>query len=110
MMMYNIVERLSKLTTINEDNLMRLNNVVSCCVSDAIHECVLAGEDEIVIDFGFCKLLVAVSDNSVKYKFIPNAKLEEDIVNVIKNNKNALDSIIVDKLKSNLISTYKDLF
>ena len=109
-MRYNIEEKIQKLTTIDENTLKRLNNLVSCCIVDAVYESVLNDEDVSEIDLDFCKLTISKSNNELRYKFVPSAKLEEDIIKAIKENKNSLDDIVLDKLKNSLLSTYKDLF
>ena len=109
-MKYNIRDKIQKLTTINDNTLERLNNLTSCCIVDAIYESVLSNEDCVDIDLEYGNLLISKTNNELRYKFVPSAKLEEDIIKTIKENKNSLDDIILDKLKSNLLSTYKDLF
>lgn len=110
-MKYNIEEKVQKLTTIDQSVLERLNNIVASCVVDAIYECVLkSNEDSIEIDFNFCKLIVSKSDNELRYKFVPSAKLEEDIIKAVREKRSCLDDMVVEKLKSSLLSTYKELF
>ena len=109
-MKYNIEEKVQKLTTIEDATLKRLNNLVECCIVDAVYESVLANDDCVEVDLDFCKIIISKSNNELRYKFVPSAKLEENIVKAIKEKKNSLDDIVLDKLKSSLLSTYKDLF
>lgn len=109
-MKYNIREKITTLTTIEDESLAKINNLISCCISDAVYESVLDDDAQVTIDLDFATLIISRSNNELRYKFVPSAKLEEDIVSAIKDKKNALDSIILEKLKNNLVSTYKDLF
>lgn len=109
-MKYNIREKIATLTTIEEESLAKINNLTSCCISDAVYESVLDDESQVTIDLDYGTLTISRSNNELRYKFVPSAKLEGDIVKAIKEKKNALDTIVLDKLKSNLVSTYKDLF
>lgn len=107
--MYNIEDKMFKLTTINQESIAKFNNLVSNCISDAIFEARLQNEDSTTIDLGYGTLIVSMTNNEVRYKFVPSAKLEEDIINAIKNNVNALDSVIIDRTTKTLLATYKDL-
>ena len=109
-MKYNIEEKIQTLTTIENSTLKRLNKLVSACIVDAILECELSDDTQTTVDLGYGSLCVSIDNGSIRYKFVPNAKLEEDIVRAIKDKKVILDDIILDKLKSELVSTYKDLF
>ena len=109
-MKYNILEKVQKLTTIEESTLERLSNLISNCIVDAVFEGVLNDDEIVDIDLYFCRIVISRSNNELRYKFVPSAKLEEDIVKAIKEKKNSLDTIVLDKLKNNLLSTYKDLF
>ena len=109
-MKYNILEKVQKLTTIDDSTLKRLSNLYANCIVDAVYECALSNEDVVEMDLDFCKIIISKSNNELRYKFVPNAKLEEDIIRAIKEKKNSLDDVVLDKLKNNLLSTYKDLF
>ena len=109
-MKYNIIEKVQQLTTIEDVTLKRLSNLVENCMVDAVYEGVLSNDDVVEIDLDFCKIVISKSNNELRYKFVPSAKLEEDIIKAIKEKKNSLDDVILDKLKSSLLSTYKDLF
>ena len=109
-MKYNIREEIQRLTTIDSNALERLNNLTSCCIADAVYESNLNNDDCVEIDLGYGRLIISKTNNELRYKFVPSAKLEEDIIRAIKENKSSLDDIVLDKLKSSLLSTYKDLF
>ena len=109
-MKYNIREKISTLTTIENDSLAKINNLVSCCISDAVYESVLSDESQVIVDLDFGTLTISRSNNELRYKFVPSAKLECDIVKAIKDKKNALDHIVLERLKNSLVSTYKDMF
>lgn len=109
-MKYNISDKIQKLTTIEESTLERFSDLVGNCIVDAVYESVLNDDDYVEIDLDFCKITISKSNNTLRYKFVPSAKLEENIIRAIKDNKNSLDDVILDRLKSSLLSTYKDLF
>lgn len=109
-MKYNIREKIATLTTIENESLVKINNLISCCISDAVYESVLDEDSQVAVDLDYGTLTISKSNNELRYKFVPSAKLEEDIVKAIKDKNNALDSIVLEKLKNNLVSTYKELF
>lgn len=109
-MKYNIREKIATLTTIESDSLSKINNLIGLCISDAVYESVLGDENQVTVDLDFGTLTIIRSASEIKYKFVPSAKLEEEIVKAIKDKKNALDNIVLEKLKNSLVSTYKDLF
>ena len=109
-MKYNIREKIATLTTIENDSLAKINNLISCCISDAVYSSVLSDDSQVSVDLDFGTLTISRSNNELRYKFVPSAKLEEDIVKAIKEKKNALDNLVLERLKNSLVSTYKDWF
>ena len=109
-MEYNVSDKIQKLTTIDESTLKRLSDLVANVFVDAVYESVLADDSSVEINLDFCTIKVLRSNNELRYKFVPSAKLEENIIRAIKEKKSSLDDMVLDKLKSSLLSTYKDLF
>lgn len=107
--MINLIEDISKLTTIPEKVLTKLVEKVYFCVSNAVEEAVLAQEKVLEIDTGVGILLIKLNSDNVRYKFIPNKELETSIKNTILNKKNLLQDTLETTLVTRIINTYKEL-
>ena len=108
--MVNIKSDLSTLTTIDESVFTKLIDKVEWCISDGIEKAILSGEDSVTFDLDIGTLLISFSDNVVKYKFKPSAKLEKIIIDTIENENNSLVLNIENSLVAKLVNTYKNFF
>lgn len=107
--MIELNEDISKLTNIPKQVLDKISTLSISCICDAIEDDILNDVDVLTIDIGIGQLMVKHTDNEMRYKFIPNAKLEEAISQTIINDKNTLKITIEDTLKKRIMSIYKEL-
>ena len=105
----NVIDGLSKLTTIEKSDLQKLTNLGECVIIDNIVEGLHEGLDTIDVDIGIGTLWVHYMGDAVKYKFTPNAKFEGDVGNACIHKMNLLDHKIESTLKDRIVNTYKDL-
>lgn len=104
----NLVNDLSTLTTIPEKYLSKINNKIVLCLNDYVEEAILKNEEDVVVDIGFGKLVMLVTDTSIKYKFIPNDYLEKSLLNTILNRHNLLENTLEDSLSAKITEVYKE--
>jgi len=107
--MENANKRLSTLTTIQKRNLDKLSNIKGLVIADIIMDAVAENEKKVEIDVGFGVLAVSLEDNVAKFRFEPNAKLKEGLLNRDPSVKGRLEQAIEASLKDKIENTYKDL-
>lgn len=107
--MNNIINDVSTLTTIPVQSLEELVHLSSVCICDAIEEDKLKNKDICEIDIGIGTLYILISNESTKYKFIPNKELETNINTTIRKGVNPMTRLVESTLVDKIINTYKDL-
>ena len=107
--MFDLIDDLSKITTIPQDALTKLVDKVNWCICEYINETDLGKEQTLDIDIGIGKLCILIGDNLVKYKFIQSSKLEKSVRDVIINESNPLKDRLEKRLVDKITETYKDL-
>lgn len=104
-----LVEDLSKLTNIPIKSLNKVMDLICYCITDVVNDGAISGESSVEIDIGIGTLKIGRTENSVKYLFIPSAKLEEGVKNTIIGRENALEVAVESSLQDKLVNTYKEL-
>lgn len=104
-----LIKKISDLTTIEEEALLKIDDCVTLIHSQDILTQLLESKDILEIDLLEGKLLLQLIDDSVKYKFIPSEDFNKMVVDTILNKKSELVIKVTDKLKNQLINTYKDI-
>ena len=107
-----ITEGVSKLTTIDESALKRLLELGKVVIiDDLIEQLNNKQEDNHIasIDIGIGNLMIQYYGDSIKFKFAPNAKFEEDVENACIHGVNLIDAKVESSLKDKILNTYKDL-
>lgn len=105
----NLIQDLSILTTINTESLNKLLDRVYYIISDNLVEAMINEKDIAEIDIGIGTLMVRISGDDIKFKFVPNAKLQEVVKTTIVNKENKLISVVEKSLVDKITRTYKDL-
>ena len=105
----NAIELVSKLTTIPEKNLTRLQEIYELVMCDSVEDSLMSGEEFAKIFLGFGSLDIKFEDNSLKFRFKPSAKFEEELIDTIVNKHNSLTHAIESSLVNKITQTYKDL-
>ena len=74
-----LTKDLSVLTGISEQSLKKLADKSIYCICNSVEDLIYSRCNELQIDIGIGTLKILLVDNVVKYKFIPNDKLETAI-------------------------------
>ena len=97
------------LTTIDQHALSRLSEIGEMVIIDELVERVKAGESTASVDIGIGTLSIHYTGESIKFKFVPNAKFEGDVADACIHQENLLDSRVESSLRDKIVNTYKDL-
>ena len=107
--MSNIVEDVSKLTTIPEKTFSKLEHKVIYAICEQIQEDVLEEKTMSELDIGLGVLYIKHEGAEIKYKFIPNQTFEKAVYNTVVKKLNLMESALNDTLSKKVIEVYKDL-
>ena len=105
--MVNMIENLSTLTTIPEKYLTKLFDKIYYVMSDAVVETALLDKEITEIDIGIGTLLISANKSEIKYKFVPNKKLEQTIKSAVINKRNILANTLESNIVDKITDTYK---
>jgi|LSQX01.2.fsa_nt_gb hypothetical protein len=107
--MNNLIEDISKLTTIPDKVLNKLVSKSFYCISDIIEDAILENKKVVEIEIGIGTLYLELNSDNVRYKFIPNKELESAVKNTIVNKRNLLQDTLEMILVNRVTDTYKEL-
>lgn len=107
--MNNLIEDISKLTTIPDNVLNKLVSKSFYCISDIIEDAILENKKVVEIEIGIGTLYLELNSDNVRYKFIPNKELESAVKNTIINKRNLLQDTLELILVNRVTDTYKEL-
>ena len=108
--MTNIVQDIATLTTLPVSNVEYMTDIVTDTISHSVLEAKLNNEDTSVISLGkIGKLLISITDEELRYKFIPSKYLEDKLITTLNAEESSLEVKVENSLNKRLISVYKDL-
>lgn len=105
----NALADICAITTIPTASMQKLFNKISYCIANSVYEAFLGKKNSAEIDIGFGHIIVNIEQNQLLYKFIPSPKLEKNIIDSIRQNKNPLDIKLEDTFINRILKTYKDM-
>ena len=114
-----LITDLSSVTNISDKLLEKLETISEMCVADLVVESVLNNDQITEIDIGMGSLQIYIDSPTatLKFKFIPSQKLEEEIVKIALNPKvqnrvktSSLESNLEQGLVNKMNHLYKELF
>ena len=105
----NLIDKTSKLTTIDSKDLKKLVETSEFIMCDALEDSLLANENCLEVDLDFGTLFIVFDAGTLRFKFRPSAKFEEELISTIVNKQNCLKLALEASLSKKLIQTYKDL-
>lgn len=108
--MDGIIKNISTLTSIPVSALDRLVDISNHCISNSFYHSLISDSDITEIDLGIGVLMIKKDNDALKFKFVPSAKLREELTEVLKTKKSTLTKVLEDSLKEAVTNTYKDLF
>lgn len=108
-MEHNVLESLSKLTTIPKDTFTSLSNKAVWCICDSVQDSDLNGDYLSKIYIGIGYLIIANEEEQIKFKFIPSEYLESSVKETLLEGKNPLQFNLERNLVNKILKTYKDI-
>ena len=108
--MNNMIEDISKITTIPRVTLQKLLEKSEMCICHDILEQILRNETYICVDILFGELYLNIDNDQVKFKFIPSSQFEDMLVETINNKTSPLITAVEDGLSTKIMNVYKELF
>ena len=111
---FNVVEDVSKITTIAPGALNKLVHIAMCCMCDYAEQLKIQHDEDYTdamnVDIGIGNLIFSIEDGRLHYTFKPCAKFEKALIGAIVNGKNPLVKTIEKSIASRITNTYKDMF
>jgi hypothetical protein len=109
-MIKNGLKDISVLTTIPYFSLQNLFRTLEDVISYDVKESLLDKENICEIDIGIGTLNILVTEDEIKYKFIPSKTLSEAVINSVQHKDSPLVIKAEQSLSRKIMNTYKDLF
>lgn len=104
--MIDIIEDLSKLTTIPRDRLDKLTNKISFIIGDGL--CEKSDTNIYEFDIGIGTLEI-IDEECIRYRFKPSKDFEKLVFESLVNNKNILQDTFEKTLAQKIMKVYKDI-
>ncbi len=105
----NLIDKTAKLATIDDKDLRKLVETSEFIMCDALEDSILANENCLEVDLDFGTLFIVFDSGTLRFKFRPSAKFEEELISTVVDKKNCLKLELETSLSKKLIQTYKDL-
>ena len=106
----NLLSDLGILSGVAVTNLDKLSLISNDIISHAALEAKLNHEPVAEIDLGIGVLYILISEEELKYKFIPSSTLQFAVKQSLVNNRSRLTDKVDHTLSRRIMNTYKDLF
>ncbi len=106
----DIINDISKITTIPGRTMDKLISKMDWCICDAVEESIIKGNELTIVNIGMGLLYISTENNQVQYKFVPSPKLERYVTDTVVNRKNALVVNLESTFVNRITKTYKDMF
>lgn len=105
-----VVEDVSKLTTIPQQEVQCVVNAIKDCICYALQESIKNKEDYADIDIGIGALCLNITEDGVEYKFVPSKDLENDIIYTAQHDCCPLVHKIEESIRNKIVGAYKEFF
>lgn len=106
---YDLMNDLSKLTTIPKNTLAKLSNIAQSIIASDVYTTMIKSKDDVAeINLGLGILYIGIKDN-IQYKFVPSGDLEVLLKDTINNRVDPLKVKIEETLVNRILNAYKDL-
>ena len=105
----NLLNDLSRLTTIPETSLNHLSRISLACISHAIIEAKLNKETECSINIGIGDICIVFDEEEINIRFEPSKNLETVMKDSINDNKDYLTENLESILNYKVMKAYKEL-
>jgi hypothetical protein len=108
--MYNLTKDISTLTGISVLTLEKIISKVISSICYDVQESTLNKNEISEIDIGIGNLMIKNLGGEVAYKFIPNSKLNNSVIETLKTGKSPLENSIEIALRDKVAKIRKELF
>lgn len=108
-MTFNLMDDISKLTTITPHTMKKLVKMSNACICHDVLDSLLSGSTETEVDIGIGKLFIRYEGDNVKYKFIPTKTLEENVCKTLTTKSSPVTCKAETELKDRVEQAYKHL-
>ena len=108
--MKDALKDISTITTITYFSLQNLFNTLVDIISYDVQESFLDKQNICEVDIGIGTLNILVTEDEIKYKFIPSKNLSGSIIQAIEHKDSPLIIKAEQSLSKKILNTYKDLF
>lgn len=100
-------QNLSVISTVPKDMLDKLTNLSIACICDeALNQ---LDKDQLTLDLSFGTLIVNISENTLRYRFIPSNKLDQNLQQALLEGVNPLVNLLENSLTNKFTGLYKEL-
>lgn len=106
----NIIEDISKLSTIPQQEVELVFELYKDCICYDIQEMLKNRENHIDINIGIGLLILDIANDELRYKFIPSNSFEKDIKYTLENNQCPLIDKMEENLHNKIVGAYKEFF
>lgn len=107
--MNDVIEDVSKITTIPKKELNKLIDKAIWVICDCLEQSKMKNQNITDLDIGLGILTIYNSDDDILYRFTPNAELEQSILSTLVEGKNPLELTLETKLVNKILNTYKNI-
>ena len=106
---YSMSDDLALLTTIPKKNFDSIFDYETYIICHNMSEQLNDKNKICTIDIGIGTLYIKPSKDEIKYKFVPNQKLDTYVKNTLLTGESALTVTVEEAVKNRILNTYKDL-
>ena len=104
-----MIEDTAILTNVPEYVLKRFIPICNNIICHSIYESQVQGKPQTNIDLGIGELQIFISNDSIRYKFIPSNILEKTITTTVCNKVSPIAVQLDNNLKEKIDKSYKEL-
>lgn len=108
-MNFNLTEDISKLTTIPEWQLQKLQQISKQDICQCIVDTILEKENVCKVDIGIGTIIIGVCGDEVQYKFIPDKQFEQMVIDSVNGDREFLRENIEISNNMRMLRIYKEL-
>lgn len=108
--MRDLIKDISTITTIPTESLEKLVTKGEWCICDYVEDTILGKDSKVVeINIGIGTISIIMDNDRLIYRFIPSERLEELVIDTVKNETNPLKKTIEKSLVNKITNVYKEL-
>lgn len=107
--MNKIIDDIANLTSLPKNMSKEIVPIMESAVAHRVFESVLSGNTVTEINLGVGMLYIKNEGSSVKYRFVPSKKMEEEVAKVLVTKTSPIERKLEQSLLTKLENAYKGL-